>query len=61
MLVAMPTLRVQLLGDFCLTRGDTLITSVNSPRLQSLLAFRVLLTLVSQMFAFSILILEARA
>jgi len=38
----MPTLRIQLLGDFLLTRGDTPITSVSSARLQSLLAYLIL-------------------
>ena len=41
-MVPLPTLRVQLLGDFLLTRGDTPIASVNSPRLQSLLAYLIL-------------------
>ncbi|MDE3091465.1 MAG: hypothetical protein KGJ80_19020, partial [Chloroflexota bacterium] len=38
----MRLLRIQLLGDFLLTRGGTPITRVNSPRLQSLLAYIVL-------------------
>ncbi len=38
----MRTLQIQLLGDFRLTYGDEAITSVNTPRLQSLLAYLVL-------------------
>ncbi len=38
----MPTLRIELLGGFRLTLGDTPVTSVNSPRLQALLAYLVL-------------------
>jgi len=37
-----PTLRIQLLGDFLLASGDTPVTTVNVPRLQSLLAYLVL-------------------
>ncbi len=38
----MPKLRIELLGDFRLTLDDTPVTSVNSPRLQALLAYLVL-------------------
>ncbi len=38
----MPTLAIQLLGDFRLTLDGVLITTVNSPRLQSLFAYLVL-------------------
>ncbi len=38
----MRTLHIQLLGDFRLIYGDEAITSVNTPRLQSLLAYLVL-------------------
>lgn len=38
----MPTLRIQLLGNFKLAYDDTPMTAVNSPRLQSLLAYLVL-------------------
>ncbi len=38
----MPTLAIQRLGDFRLTWNGTLMTSVNSPRLQSLLAYLIL-------------------
>lgn len=37
-----PTLRIQLLGDFLLASGDTPVATVNVPRLQSLLAYLVL-------------------
>lgn len=37
-----PTLRVQLLGDFLLVLDDTPVLTINSPRLQSLLAYLVL-------------------
>ena len=37
-----PTLHIQLLGDFLLVSGDTPVTMVNVPRLQSLLAYLVL-------------------
>ena len=35
-------LHIHLLGDFCLCHGDAPLTAINSPRLQSLLAFLVL-------------------
>ncbi len=38
----MPTLAIQLLGEFCLTFDGSPVTGFNSPRLQSLLAFLVL-------------------
>ena len=38
----MSTLRVQLLGDFRLSDGDQLLTSVNTSRLQALLAYLIL-------------------
>lgn len=38
----MRTLHIQLLGDFCLTYGETPVRSFASPRLQSLLAYLVL-------------------
>ncbi len=38
----LPTLRIQLLGDFCLVYGESPVTNVDSPRLQSLLAYLVL-------------------
>ncbi len=38
----MPTLHIQLLQSFALHVGDELITSVNTPRLQSLLAYLLL-------------------
>src|SRR2546426_546219 len=38
----LPTLHVYLLGDFRLVYGEQLVTSVSSPRLQSLLAYLVL-------------------
>lgn len=38
----MPTLQIQLLGDFSLCYGDMPLRSVNSPRLQSLLTFLLL-------------------
>ncbi len=38
----MPTLHIQLLGDFRLAYGDTPLTSIESARLQSLLAYLVL-------------------
>ncbi len=37
-----PTLHIHLLGDFLLVSGDTPVTTVNVPRLQSLLAYLVL-------------------
>jgi DNA-binding SARP family transcriptional activator len=37
-----PTLHIYLMGDFRLVYGGTLVTTVNSPRLQSLLAYLVL-------------------
>jgi DNA-binding SARP family transcriptional activator len=37
-----PILHIHLLGDFRLVYGDTLVTTVNSPRLQSLLAYLLL-------------------
>ncbi|MDE3089706.1 MAG: 6-hydroxy-D-nicotine oxidase, partial [Chloroflexota bacterium] len=37
-----PRLRLHLLGDFRLTLDDRAVTSVNSPRLQSLLAYLLL-------------------
>ncbi len=37
-----PTLRIRLLGEFALLAGDTPITTINTPRLQSLLAYLVL-------------------
>src|SRR5262245_29408239 len=37
-----PNLHIRLLGDFLLVSGDTPITSINSPRLQSLLAYLLL-------------------
>ena len=36
------TLRVRLLGDFSLVYGDEPLTGVNTPRLQSLLAYLIL-------------------
>ena len=38
----LPTLRLQLLGDFCLVYGESPMTDIDSPRLQSLLAYLVL-------------------
>lgn len=38
----MPYLHIRLLGEFQLVYGDQLITSVNTPRLQSLLAYLIL-------------------
>src|SRR3984893_901424 len=38
----MPTLHLRLLGDFSLIYGDRQVTSLNSTRLQSLLAYLVL-------------------
>ena len=38
----LPTLHIQLLGGFVLRSGDTLITTVDSPRVQALLALLVL-------------------
>jgi len=38
-----PALHIHLLGDFLLVSGDTPVMTINSPRLQSLLAY--LLTL----------------
>ncbi len=38
----LPTLHIQLLGGFVLRSGDTPVTTVDSPRLQALLAFLVL-------------------
>ncbi|MEO6893338.1 MAG: BTAD domain-containing putative transcriptional regulator, partial [Ktedonobacteraceae bacterium] len=38
----LPTLHLHLLGDFMLVSGDTPVMSINSPRLQSLLAYLVL-------------------
>ncbi|HET9494746.1 MAG TPA: AAA family ATPase [Chloroflexia bacterium] len=37
-----PSLRVQLLGDFLVLHGDSPVTAINTPRLQSLLAYLVL-------------------
>ena len=37
-----PLLRVELFGDFSLTYGDQRVTTVATPRLQSLLAYLVL-------------------
>ena len=37
-----PTLHIHLLGDFLLMSGDTPVTTVNVPRLQSLLAYLLL-------------------
>src|SRR5215216_3379491 len=37
-----PTLHIRLLGDFSLIYGDEPVTSVNTPRLHSLLAYLVL-------------------
>jgi len=37
-----PTLHIHLLGDFLLVSGDTPVMTINSPRLQSLLAYLVL-------------------
>jgi len=37
-----PTLSIRLLGDFSLMSGAELVTSVNTPRLHSLLAYLVL-------------------
>jgi predicted ATPase/DNA-binding SARP family transcriptional activator len=39
---AMPTLHIQLLGEFHLTYGDAPVSKVNAPRLQALLAYLVL-------------------
>src|SRR5437763_14905284 len=41
-LLVIPTLRIQLLGDFLLLSGDSPVTTVNLARLQSLLAYLVL-------------------
>src|SRR6266702_468720 len=41
-LLVVPTLHMQLLGDFQLTSGNTRVTAVDLPRLQSLLAYLVL-------------------
>jgi DNA-binding SARP family transcriptional activator len=38
----MPHLRIQLLGDFCIWNGDSVVTGLNQPRLQSLLAYLLL-------------------
>jgi DNA-binding SARP family transcriptional activator len=38
----MPTFHLRLLGDFSLIYGDRQVTSLNTTRLQSLLAFLVL-------------------
>ena len=38
----LPTLHIQLLGDFCLVYGESPPTQIDSPRLQSLLAYLVL-------------------
>ena len=38
----MPELRIQLLGDFRLSDGDQLLTTVNTSRLQALLAYLIL-------------------
>ena len=37
-----PTLHIHLLGDFLLVSGDTPVTTVTIPRLQSLLAYLLL-------------------
>jgi DNA-binding SARP family transcriptional activator len=37
-----PTLHIHLLGEFALVSGDTPVTSIDTPRLQSLLAYLVL-------------------
>ncbi len=37
----LPTLHVQLLGDFCLVYGESPVAQIDSPRLQSLLAYLV--------------------
>ncbi|MEZ4867419.1 MAG: AAA family ATPase [Caldilineaceae bacterium] len=37
-----PTLQIQLLGGFQIQYGDTLVTAISSPRLQSLLAYLLL-------------------
>ena len=37
-----PTLRIHLLGEFLLLSGETPVTTVDVPRLQSLLAYLVL-------------------
>src|SRR2546428_12354751 len=37
-----PALHIHLLGDFLLVSGDTPVMTINSPRLQSLLAYLVL-------------------
>ena len=37
----MPELRIQLLGDFRLSDGDQLLTTVNTARLQALLAYLI--------------------
>src|SRR5437016_12324981 len=37
-----PTLHIHLLGDFLLVSGETPVLTINSPRLQSLLAYLVL-------------------
>src|SRR6266545_1816534 len=38
----MPELHIQLLGEFRLTSDDALVSTVNAPRLQALLAYLVL-------------------
>src|SRR5258706_2397969 len=42
MATALQTLHIRLLGTFSLTYGDALVAGVNTPRLQSLLAYLVL-------------------
>ncbi len=42
MTLFLPTLHVQLLGEFSLIHDKTPLTTVNTPRLQSLLAYLVL-------------------
>src|SRR5512134_3901361 len=37
-----PTLRIQLLGEFSLNYDDVPLTTINTPRLQSLLAYLIL-------------------
>lgn len=37
-----PHLHVRLLGEFCLVKGDTPVTTLNTPRLQALLAYLLL-------------------
>ena len=40
--LVIPTLHISLLGNFLLVSGETTVTTVDMPRLQSLLAYLVL-------------------